>query len=770
MPWYSKSNSALRFERDSKCVYVSEDGRPFRLAGVAVRNEHDLPILERALLRDPADLTLWCQPAQLHTARNISLIANITSVVVSAPDDFGYGGYGIIPNAVPDFGLLSPFQSLESLHCGSPTCYRVERLAELPHLTCLRFFGGTPERPFDLGRLAGLTKLEQLEVRGWTYRNVHALGALSHIASLHFDSPIQNEDINGLVHRLSSDLSRLSLPLDVNARGTQWKLTGLSNLGELSCPGLAAEDLDFLPGMPLLQSLNVSGSASLADISGLEHVPLLEHLDLSGCEKLRDLSPVASLPRLVTLSLPPQTKTNELARIVGRCKGIKDLVLRYCDELTDLSCLTQLEQLETLDIHSCRYVRDLEFLRDLSNLRRLHTWNLWNVRDYSALRALPRLERLHIQGDIFDTEAARRDAEEGDPPAKGKDDLSQMTEDEIVDWFYANLEEGRKEKEEPKELDADATDEDNDHGHLAFDVSWLPETPNLTALRLQSMNLLDVDAVKRVPKIVWLSLEGCQAKGGLDALAQLKDLVFVNLLSTPINLPWRPAADSLLQSVTFEHCRVKDVSPLSNAPRLERVAIRNDKRAPQALGALGTIPCLALLEVTKLPRDADLAGLASAPQLRQLQVDYVYDNRRHVDLAWVSKMSQLRYLCISGADNIEQEDLSDVFAQLGDLKGLSLSAGTTYDVRRLDFVRHLPDLQILSISGREGIADFSPLRLLTQLQRLNVSGTKITTEQLAAILQMPKLEYVGVEHCAELGDDQPLQDFIQRGGEVFPAP
>ena len=136
-----------------------------------------------------------------------------------------------------------------------------------------------------------------------------------------------------------------------------------------------------------LSLLDLSGSFDtpnqwLSDLQPLQGLTNLTTLDLSYCASLSDLQPLQGLTSLTTLSL---------AHGFSR-PGHSGKTLSYV--LQDLSSLSALVNLSSLDLCSCNGVTDLRPLYGLTRLRRLNLLFCRSVSDPEAAalqKALPEL-------------------------------------------------------------------------------------------------------------------------------------------------------------------------------------------------------------------------------------------------------------------------------------------------------------------------------------------------------------------------------------------
>jgi len=168
---------------------------------------------------------------------------------------------------------------------------------------------------------------------------------LSHVTSLRY---LSLADVGGTVDLGGmSELRHLRLKI---AKGISLPTSGLPGLEELAVWALAHKDLAFLSGFTALRSLEIIQAKKLESLAGV-HV----------------------------------------------CKGLRDLVVAYCPALLDISDLSFLTLLETLDLQNVKGVSDFSSLSHLLGLEKLIIEKTSPLEDVEFLRGLRRLKHLVIR-------------------------------------------------------------------------------------------------------------------------------------------------------------------------------------------------------------------------------------------------------------------------------------------------------------------------------------------------------------------------------------
>src|SRR5579883_1932252 len=83
-------------------------------------------------------------------------------------------------------------------------------------------------------------------------------------------------------------------------------------------PGFA--DVSALAALANLNTLDLSGCASLSDVSALVALTKLNTLDLSGCASLSDVSALAALAKLNTLNLSASASLSDVSALAALAK------------------------------------------------------------------------------------------------------------------------------------------------------------------------------------------------------------------------------------------------------------------------------------------------------------------------------------------------------------------------------------------------------------------------------------------------------------------
>ncbi len=127
-------------------------------------------------------------------------------------------------------------------------------------------------------------------------------------------------------------------------------------------------DLNFQK-IPTLKSLIVRNYRE-DDITHLFCSKVLDTLSIT-TSKIRSLSGIAKAPKLQRLSLNYNRSLYDIREIAGVTKSLRALVIRNCPKIEDFSVLSELTNLEYLELDGSNLLPDLKFLDQLPNLKTL---------------------------------------------------------------------------------------------------------------------------------------------------------------------------------------------------------------------------------------------------------------------------------------------------------------------------------------------------------------------------------------------------------------
>ena len=185
----------------------------------------------------------------------------------------------------------------------------------------------------------------------------------------------------------------LALDICINEAKREQNVKEPSSLKRLSCTNRYVTDISRLTSLTALEELDLSLN-DIIDVTPLSSLKQLRSLKLDGNRELMSIEGLEGLTDLGVLKLHCAGLT--------RIDPIKELrKLRHldvsCNELTDLSAITNLDRLETLNIDTNRALADIKPVAnkpDLEVITMYHT----AVSDLSPLMANEKLRSINLGG------------------------------------------------------------------------------------------------------------------------------------------------------------------------------------------------------------------------------------------------------------------------------------------------------------------------------------------------------------------------------------
>ncbi|CAN1811395.1 Disease resistance protein L6 [Linum perenne] len=292
-----------------------------------------------------------------------------------------------------DIGNLKRLKELRVMEC--QVTKLTGNVAMLTNLQiCLRVHGDDLLQ--RLPSLANLNNLTELSLRCIGVPEVHGLGAMTLLKTLHISVAPNLSNLDGLENLLL--LTELTLSDCCELK----RLPSLATLTKLCC-------------------MVISDCPSIADLEGLGCLVGLERLELEGCDSVEILpSPLWKLAKMKTLILKGNPRFRELRSIwhlssllnldISRCdslkrllnlsrlKNLKSIRVDSCKGLTELTGLEGLESLEVLEVTSCVSVNKLSNLSTLKKLKQLKIEYCSELSEVTGLEGLESLEELELEG------------------------------------------------------------------------------------------------------------------------------------------------------------------------------------------------------------------------------------------------------------------------------------------------------------------------------------------------------------------------------------
>ncbi|CAI0445274.1 unnamed protein product [Linum tenue] len=284
-------------------------------------------------------------------------------------------------------------RSIKRLTISPPsTVPNLLELTELESLSYLR--GNIPCIPEDLWLLC-----DYIETLVISYSpnliNLHGLENLIFLKNLYVGTCSALERLPSVMNLIKLKLLVVyECPVLVEIQGLGGLGESLSRLLIGGCPSLANYDgLQLLGALEYLtfqeQSFCLHGKESFPDLSGLFN---LKQLKLRCCLELTELTGFERLMSLERFTMKECNSIRNLPDLSGH-GNLKTLNIRFCDSLINLTGIERLESLREIEIHDCNSITKLP---NLSGLKNLELLNLSKCTALTEVQGVEGLESLTI--------------------------------------------------------------------------------------------------------------------------------------------------------------------------------------------------------------------------------------------------------------------------------------------------------------------------------------------------------------------------------------
>ncbi|CAN1326477.1 Disease resistance protein L6 [Linum perenne] len=343
-----------------------------------------------------------------------------------------------IAAAVPNLSELKDLQELHFKSCsdGLRIAADVSKLSNLKILTvdlalddsllaedagnasliCLRVHGDDLLQ--RLPSLANLNNLTELSLRCIGVPEVHGLGAMTLLKTLHISVAPNLSNLDGLENLLLlteltlSDCCELNLKnlksIRVDSCKGLTELTGLEGLESLevlevtSC--VSVNKLSNLSTLKKLKQLKIEYCSELSEVTGLEGLESLEELELEGFSLMRKLPGLSNLKKLKSFMILGFTELTEISGL-GRLKSLEEIYISDCTSMKRLSDLSSLTKLKRLKISRTK-LRGVKGVEGLESLEKIILVDCESIKKSPDLRNLKNLRLVNVPGtymNLLDT-------------------------------------------------------------------------------------------------------------------------------------------------------------------------------------------------------------------------------------------------------------------------------------------------------------------------------------------------------------------------------
>ena len=247
------------------------------------------------------------------------------------------------------------------------------------------------QHPLDLGPLAGMTELQELDCEG-CMTNGKALSGLKKLKKLNFKGFGVSIDEIQFVKDLP-ELEELAVPQTEKPVTDISPLLGAKKLKKVSLGcvyGLTDEQLAPISSLTDLEEITISGK--IKSLSFLKGCTKLKVVNASGegfMSEFSDISALKDMKNLANVKLFGP-KITDLSALAGKAE-LSSLDIAFCT-VSDLSPLKNCDKLKSLGIISTK-VTDLSVLAGITELSRIDAQNT-EIKDLSPLKKCVNLEDL----------------------------------------------------------------------------------------------------------------------------------------------------------------------------------------------------------------------------------------------------------------------------------------------------------------------------------------------------------------------------------------
>lgn len=366
-------------EDPSQLRYISVTSSPVSLAGLNM-----LPNLE----------TLILDGDQIEEEKNLVNAKSLKHLTVDMYDgSMDFSIFGMMPwleslsvhsQNIRDLGFVSKMSALTSLQVEYGEFLTLDPLKDCPGLLELSVESCDELR--DMSAVSALTGLVKLKLDLPYDCPQPDLSGLTGVKELYLES----FDDTGFLRNMT-ELECLTL--DSTPAGSASDFDALTKLKKLECTAFIASEQDygFVTHLPALEELNLQGTVTYKDISGIFNLSALRRLNISSMQCEINFDKIAENTTLEALSID-KIKLYNNVRVSGgggityvdwdsvsfaenlafleKFKGLKELSIRE-NELTEIGFAAALGALQKIDF-SDNYVTDLSPLSGLKDLSQVN--------------------------------------------------------------------------------------------------------------------------------------------------------------------------------------------------------------------------------------------------------------------------------------------------------------------------------------------------------------------------------------------------------------
>ncbi len=421
-------------------------------------------------------------------------------------------------------------------------------------------------------------------------------------------------------------------------------------------------------------------SKSVSNISDLQYFPKATGVELGEFNNVSDFSPLSHLTKLTSLNISVYNGNKDFSSL-PQMNSVKHFRLnastyfpRVNNQISDLSFISKMPNLETLELDGDIAVKDFNFLSGLKKLKKIVAKKVSpELSDLSPLESMSNLEELSIES-----------------PSKISDisPLSGLTSLKKLNLCISNV----------------------------SDISVLRSLTNLTEFELGNSNIKvsDLSIFSNLTKLTKLNINVADNVTSLDAIKNLTSLKIIAIGGSRLSdLSGLRNLTKLTDLIIEASDKVTSLNDISNLTSLETLQIVGSKIS--SLSGLRNLTNLTNLNIKATDKVTSLNDISNLTSLKSLTID----GSRISDLSPLSGLSKLNGLYIGVADGADVSKLSN----MSDLQYVSLEYGKVVNLSSLN---NISGLKTLDVKAADDVTSLRPISKLTNLSKLHISGSNIS--------------------------------------------
>jgi Leucine-rich repeat (LRR) protein len=425
--------------------------------------------------------------------------------------------------------------------------------------------------------------------------------------------------------------------------------------------------------------------------------------------------------------------------------------------IKNLDCLSELKQVQILNVNNCPSLADLKGLVNLTTIETLF------LDGFSLENELQYLAYLNSLYNLYQNDSAIKDL-------KHIKNIKSLNALYLSDCKSLTSVEGISGLTNLTKLDLTSC-------VSLTNLDGISSLTNLTTLMLGGCELLkSLDGVSSLIKLTTLNLNYCSSLVDINSISDLKNLKFLNLgdcdsileinsLSSLKNLKWLNLNHTGLYN-DVKSCWDLNLSPIKELKNLTYLTIRSNSlinvddlselvnlktliftgcKCLRNINSLSYLINLETLEFTNCKSLSDINVLSSLNKLSTLDLGWTSVNNLDCFKNLTNLKSLILYGCYSLLD----------FEGLSELKNLNYLDISGNKFKNVNFLMNLTNLKTLDLSGCDFLINIEGISSAISLTSLNLIGCN-SIISIKKIKKLPKLNQIKLDDCSNIRDFEEL--------------